>query len=187
MLVELKIHASAALSTESDKAMLLLKEKNGERMLPILMSMRRASMLTLRHQFSFPLPVPMSLADVSWQMLRTFDIRLKFVELTAIKDGNFVCRIVGERAGEERSLELCLAPDGLVMAVSAHCPIMIEEELLEAQYMHNVGDGSYALSISTLSRQMLKEALQHAVANERYEMASQLRDELAKRNLEENE
>jgi protein-arginine kinase activator protein McsA len=43
------------------------------------------------------------------------------------------------------------------------------------------GQNSFALSISVLSRQMLEDALQHAVEHENYEVASQLRDELAKR------
>ena len=94
---------------------------------------------------------------------------------------------MAERDGEERVLEFCQATDGLVMAMSAMCPIMIEEELLAAQYMHRTGEHSYALNINTLTRQMLEEALQHAVATENYEAASKLRDELAKRTPQQDE
>lgn len=181
MLVELIIHASAAISSNDHQSMVLLKEKDGSRLLPILMSLRRATMLTLRSQLAMPSPLPLSLADVSWHMLRKFDIKLTRVELTAIQDGTFFSRIVGEKNGEEKSLDFCLAQDGLVMAVTACCPIFIEEELLNAQYMKQTGENSFALNISIFSRKMLEDALQAAVAQENYEAASQLRDELAKR------
>lgn len=161
--------------------MVMLKEKDGSRILPILMSLRRATMLTLRSQLPLPSPLPLSVADVSWHMLRKFDIKLTRVELTAIKDGTFFSRIVGERDGVERSLDFCLAQDGLVMAATACCPIYVEEELLAAQYMQRTGENSFALNINVLSRQMLEDALQSAVAQENYEAASKLRDELAKR------
>ena len=166
--------------------MVLLKEKDGERILPILMSTRRASILLMRQQFRpvMPLPLPVSPADIGCQMLQKFGIELSRVELTAINDGHFICRVVGERDGEIHTVDFCQAPDGLVMAVAAGCPITIEEELLEAQYMHPTGKHSFALNINTLSRQMLEEALQHAVENENYEAASRLRDELAKRTPE---
>lgn len=181
MLVELMIHASAAISSNDHQSMLLLKEKDGSRMLPILMSQRRATTLALRDQLPFPTPIPLSVADVSWQLLRKFGVKLTKVELTTIKDGTFLSRIVGERDGEEQSLDFCLAQDGLVMAVTARCPIFVEEELLAAQYMKQTGQNSFALSISILTRQMLEDALQSAVEHENYEAASQLRDELAKR------
>jgi len=161
--------------------MILLKEKNGSRMLPILMSLRRATTLALRAQIPVPTPLPLSVPDMSWHLLRKFDIKLSRVELTAIKDGTFFARVVAERDGEERSLEFCLAQDALVMATAACCPIFVEEDILEAQYMKQTGQNSFALNINVLSRQMLEDALQNAVAHENYEAASQLRDELAKR------
>lgn len=181
MLVELLIHATASISSNDHQSMVLLKEKEGTRMLPILMSLRRAMMLTLRTQVPLPSPVPLSVADVSWHLLRKFGIKITRVELTAIKEGTFFSRIVGERDGEEKSLDICLAQDGLVMATTACCPIYVEEELLNAQYMRKVSDNSFSLNINILTRQMLEDALQAAVAQENYEAASKLRDELARR------
>ena len=58
---------------------------------------------------------------------------------------------------------------------------MIEEELFQAQYLHKIGENSFAININTFSRQMLESALTQAVESENYEAASRLRDELAKR------
>ena len=186
MLRELFIHAVAGTSSKEDQSMVLLKEKDGDRILPIMTSSRRAMSLLMRKQFGLPLPVPISPADIGCQMLLKFGVRLTSVELTTIQDGTFISRVVAKRGDEEHSVDFCQAPDGLIMAATANCPIMIEEELLEAQYMRPTGAHSYALNINTLSRQMLEDALQHAVETENYEAASRLRDELAKRTPEQD-
>ncbi len=161
--------------------MLLLKEKNGERILPIMMSTRRALTLMMRSRVPLPMPVATSVPDASLLLLRKFGIELKRMELTAIKDGVFFSKLVAERDGEEKALDFCPANDGLVLATMALCPIMIEDELLEAQYLHKTGANTFAININTLTRKMLEDALKHAVESENYEAASQLRDELAKR------
>lgn len=164
--------------------MVLLKEKDGERILPMMMSTKRAVTLMMRTKVPLPMPVATTIPDAAILMMGKFNVRLTRVVLTAIKDGTFICQIHAERDGEEKMLEFCPAADGLVLATSAMCPIMIEEELLEAQYMHKTGENSFAININTLTRKMLEEALQHAVENENYEAASRLRDELAKRSTE---
>lgn len=181
MLVELEIHAAAGVSSGSHNTMVLLKEKNGERTLPIMMSVRRSMLMLMRAKMEFPMTIPMTLPDLNYRMMQRFGINLVSVEITDLKEGVFFCRIVGEREGERQTLNLCMATDGIVMAAIAHCPIMIEEELLQAQYMHKMGDNSFALNINVLSRSMLEDALKHAVENEQYEAASHLRDELMKR------
>ncbi len=185
MLVELKLNAVGGLSTDEDRSMVLLKERDGERLLPMMMSTRRALTLMMRSRLSVPMPVAATIPDAGVLLLGKFDIHLKYVAITMIKDGTFYCSIVAEREGEVKELEFCQAVDGLVYAMAAQCPIMIEEELLEAQYMHKTGENSFALNISTMTRKMLEEALQNAVEHENYEAASHLRDELAKRNTQE--
>lgn len=164
--------------------MVLLKEKNGERILPMMMSTKRAVTLMMRTKVPLPMPVATTIPDAAILMMRKFDVQLTRVVLTAIKDGTFFCQIHADREGEEKKLEFCPAADGIVLAIAARCPIMIEEELLEAQYMHKTGENSFAININTLTRRMLEEALQHAVESENYEAASRLRDELAKRSAE---
>lgn len=167
--------------------MLLLKEKNGERILPIMMSTRRALTLMMRSRVPLPMPVAASIADASHLLMLKFGVHITKVELTAIKDAMFFCRVVAQREGEEKELDFCQAPDGLILASIALCPIMIEEELLEAQYMHKTGNNTFAININTLTRQMLEDALKHAVESENYEAASHLRDELAKRTPQQNQ
>ena len=181
MLVELKIHAVAGTVDDNDRSIVLMKEKDGERMLPIMMSSRRALMLMMRSKLPVQMPVAATLTDASVLLMQKFGVQITRVVLTKIKDGMFFCKIIAERDGEEQELDYCQAADGLVLATTAFCPVMIDEELLQAQYMHKTGENSFAININALTRQMLEKALHHAVESENYEAASHLRDELAKR------
>lgn len=181
MLIELEIHATANTGSTDGRALVVLKEKGGERLLPVMMSVRRAMIVMMRSKLPLPMPIPLSITDAVSQLVSKFGVHITRIELTAIKDGTFFCRLVGEREGEEQSVDFCQAPDGLVIAAVTHCPILIEEEMLDAQYMQKTGDHTFALNINVLTRSMLEEALKHAVESEDYEAASHLRDELAKR------
>lgn len=187
MKVELVIHAVAGSAADGDRSMLLLKEKDGSRILPIMMSTRRAVTVMMRSRVPMPMPVATSVPDASLLLLRKFGIEIKRMELTSIKDAVFICKLVGEQDGVEKQLDFLPANDGIVLATMAPCPILIEDELLEAQYLHKTGENTFAININTLTREMLEDALKHAVESENYEAASQLRDELAKRTKEEDE
>ncbi len=181
MLVELKIDAVAAISQDGERSMLLLREKDGERVFPVMMSMRRALTLSMRSKVVLPIPFPATTADAYNLLLKGFNVAVSRIQITAVKDGNVFCSIFAEREGEEFKLDFCPAHDALVIATTILCPITIEDEILEAQYMHKSGENSFAININSLSRQMLEDALRQAVASENYEAASHLRDELAKR------
>ena len=166
---------------DEGQTMLILKEKGGERILPILMSKRRAVLLKIRKSTPFLWPIPMSVADIGNQLMAKFEVHLKRIVINGITDGTYYCQVVAERDGEEQVVNVCKATDGIEMATVAGCPILIEEELFQAQYLHKIGENSFAININTFSRQMLESALTQAVEAENYEAASRLRDELAKR------
>ena len=181
MLIELEIHAIAGLASDADRSMIVLKEKNGNRILPIMTSTHRAIKIQMRNRQPFTIPVPISVPELAYLVMNKFGVKVTRVVLVAINNGVFFCKTYAEREGEEKVVELCMAHDALVLAVTANCPIMIESELFEAQYMKQMGENSYAINISTFSREMLEDALKHAIESENYEAASQLRDELARR------
>ena len=164
-----------------DQTMLILKEKGGERILPVLMEKRRAVLLKIRKSTPFTWPIPVSAADIGHHIMSKFNVHLKSVVINGITNGTYFCQIVAEREGEEQTLDVCNATDGIEMATVTGCPILIEEELFQAQYLHKIGENSFAININTFSRQMLESALTQAVETENYEAASRLRDELAKR------
>lgn len=181
MLIELEIHALAQTANKDNRTMVLLREKGGERIFPVVMSMRRAATLMMRAQIPLSIPVAATLSDAYNLLLLKFDIAIKRIEFYDIANGTFLCKIVAEQNGKECVVDTCQAPDALVIACTSVCPIMIERDLFEAQYMRKTGENSFAINISTLTRKMLEEALEHAVATEDFEIATRLRDELARR------
>lgn len=73
--------------------------------------------------------------------------------------------------------------DGVLLALVAHLDIMMEENFfLHQSVAYDPESHGMALPINVLSSKMLKGALQKAIDEENYEMASQLRDELKRRN-----
>ena len=181
MQIELELHALASTGGDADRTMVILREKGGERILPVMMSTRRATMLMMRSQIPLPIPVAATVADAYNLVLLRYDIHLARIEFSSIANGMFLCKVFVKHDGEEEMVEMCQAPDALVMAATSVCPITIDKELFEAQYMRKTGEHTFAVSINTLTRKMLQEALDHAVATENFEAATQIRDELARR------
>lgn len=180
-LIDLEIHGTAATSAENDQMVLILKEVNGERILPISTSTKRALLLMSRRMVPVSIPLPISVADAMHLLLDKMDIKMQRVELTTVQDGHVLSRLVAEKDGQEYTVDFCPAPDGLIIHVAFGCRLCIEEELLEAQYMRKVGENAYVMNINTASRAMLEDALKQAVNSENYEVASKLKAELDKR------
>ena len=75
----------------------------------------------------------------------------------------------------------CRAADGLILAYTFNSPITIGESLLAQQYMRELDGGLYSMPVNSVNIEALKEALERAIEEENYELASQLRDEIERR------
>ena len=74
------------------------------------------------------------------------------------------------------------ASDGVLIAQIAGLPIYMEERLLMRQGMpFNEKDVGVSVPVNVISNDMLRRALDKAVSEEDYEKASQIRDELRRR------
>ena len=75
-----------------------------------------------------------------------------------------------------------------MLSLRAGFPLYVYEDILEKEHLRNISsDGSsYTMSINSVDIDMLKRAMDEAVQCEDYERASQLRDEIRKRENEEN-
>lgn len=72
--------------------------------------------------------------------------------------------------------------DAVLLSLVAHLDILMEENFFQKQSVpYDAKAHSMALPINSLNTKMLKGALQKAIDEENYEMASQIRDELNKR------
>ena len=72
--------------------------------------------------------------------------------------------------------------DAVLLSVMSDIPLYIENNLMERQcFPFDENAQSIAIPINTMDLPRLKSALEHAVENENYELASQLRDEIKRR------
>ena len=73
--------------------------------------------------------------------------------------------------------------DAVLLSIISNIPLYIEDRLFERQKIpFDELSQSIAIPINTMDLPRLKMALEHAVENENYELASQLRDEIKRRN-----
>lgn len=73
--------------------------------------------------------------------------------------------------------------DVISLALRKKFPLYVYEDILEREQLRNISpDGStYTVSVNTIDLNSLKKAMAEAVEQEDYERASQLRDEIRKR------
>lgn len=155
---------------------LLLRERGGRRHVPLLID--RAGAELLRRVDAGERSEGLSLA---LQMTAAFGLLPVNVSIGWIHGHRYsaVVRLGCEDLGY-REVETDLA-DGIALAMLADCPIRMLRKVFETQLGRQRGDGMVALPISAMSRELLDEALKSAVAEENFELASLIRDEIKSR------
>lgn len=93
--------------------------------------------------------------------------------------GEYKCALTHRYDGSQTPIRMS---DGVLLALVAKLDILIGHHLfLQQSILYNKESHSMAIPINVLNKKMLEQALEKAVDEENYEMASVLRDELRKR------
>lgn len=99
--------------------------------------------------------------------------------ISDVIDGEYRCMLVNETTFESLPMR---ASDAIFFANISNSPIYIEYNLMMRQSVrYSANPNGMALPINSLSDEMLRQALDKAVADENYELASNLRDEMNRR------
>lgn len=150
-------------------------------MLPVLMSRSDAHQLVVRHYRTGTVEGYRLMADVLSVAFGQMDAAVCEVRIEAVYSGMTFCTLYYLHDEVRHQITGCRASDGLLLATAVNCPVTIEETLLEHQYMREVSEGVYSMPVNSVSYTALEQALQRAIEEENYELASQLRDELKRR------
>ena len=102
------------------------------------------------------------------------------------KGGVFYSYLYFDKDGEELKID-ARTSDAVALALRYRCPMYATEDVIESEHLHDLGEGKFSVPITSVSLQMLEEALALAVEKEDYEQASHLRDEIRRRKEEEKE
>lgn len=158
--------------------MALLREKDGKRTLPVMMGPVEAqSVAAALRRLNAPRP---GIFDLYLETLDRLDTILDRVEIFKIEGGVFYSRLYLDKDGCISSIE-CRTSDAISLAMKAQAPILIDDTLFDDHCMKPEGKGAFSMPISTVTMQVLLEALDKAVQNEDYEFAARLRDEINSR------
>ena len=187
--IELDIVALSHSVTQSHSYAIVLGELDGKRRLPIVIGGFEAQAIAVAMEKMKP-NRPLT-HDLFKNALDSFDINLKEIVINNLIDGIFYAKLVCSKNGEIFEID-SRTSDAIAMAVRFECPIytfdfilkdagvILEDEgateSVKTKKTQQGKDGYASMSITALNK-----LLQDVLADEDYEKAAKIRDEINKR------
>lgn len=160
---------------------LMLREADGWRKLSVIIGMAEAQAILVAMRgvkFSRPL-----LHDVYVSTLEKMNVSLEEVVIYKVVDGVYYS-LLELRQGEDSYRVEARTSDAVALALRCHAPIYTIESLMQREHIQEGENGAISIPVSSVGIPMLREALERAIKDENYELAAQLRDEIARRGLD---
>ena len=182
--VELKIHDMSTTLHPADAYALVLEEKEGGRKIPVIIGHLEAQAIKVM-MIGYRPPRPLT-HDLFPALTSQLGVELKKILIYKAKDGVFYSYLCFDKDGEELKID-SRTSDAIALALRYRCPMYATEEVMTTEHLRDLGEGKFSVPITSVSLQMLEEALAVAIEKEDYEQASHLRDEIHRRKGEENQ
>lgn len=191
--IELKIIGLSYSQTQSGAYALVLAEKIGARRLPIIIGGFEAQSIAIELENMKP-SRPLT-HDLFKSFVESFDVTIGEVLIYNLVEGVFYAKIVCQKDGEVVELD-ARTSDAIAVGIRAGCPVYTFEHILSSagiqleDEIEAEGPGQEEVveevaetnELKAASPDKLEEMLQQAIDQEDYERASEIRDELNKRN-----
>lgn len=200
--VKLNVLGISYSQTQSGAYALVLAEEAGDRRIPIIIGGFEAQAIAIQLEGLKP-PRPLT-HDLFLSFATSFGITIIEVVIYKLEEGVFYSKLVCEDADKTLTVD-ARTSDGIALALRFKCPIYTTEDILarsgiildiekedtkktsiqdpdfgEPFLKERPGKGTEELKDFTISD--LKDMLQEAIKQENYERASNIRDEINKRN-----
>lgn len=205
--VKLNVLGISYSQTQSGAYALVLSEEEGTRRIPIIVGGFEAQAIAIELEGLNP-PRPLT-HDLFKKFSDTFGIRLLEVNIHKLEEGVFFANVLFDNGDRQISLD-ARTSDAIALALRFKCPIYTTSEIvdkagivLDFDQAQGAGEGEAGPGLaekkdppaagkkkgrrSKLTEQPteeLKSMLEKAVANEDYERASEIRDEIRRRQNE---
>lgn len=200
--IQLNIKGISYSQTQSGAYALVLSEIEGSRTLPIIIGAFEAQSIAIALEKEIRPPRPLT-HDLFKTFSDRFAIQIKEVIIHKLVDGVFFSSLVCQKDGVEEVIDTRTS-DAIAIAVRFNAPIYTYENILDKAGVYlkveeelELSNPSESESVSTeidtiletdtaapfskFSMQDLNEKLSKAVADENYELAARIRDEISKR------
>ncbi|MES2810128.1 MAG: bifunctional nuclease family protein [Bacteroidota bacterium] len=184
--------------TQSGAYALVLGEVGGRRRLPIIIGSFEAQAIAIEIEKMTP-SRPLT-HDLFKSFAEAYHIMIQEVIIYNLVDGIFFSKLICSDGKKVMEID-ARTSDAIAIAVRFDCPIYTYEFILSSAgiviegndfvYLENIGEtpeevtptpsGSGATGFTALSEDELKAKLQEALAEESYEKAAKIRDELNRR------
>lgn len=191
--IKLEIVGLSYSQTQSGAYALVLAESGGKRRLPIIIGGFEAQAIAIELEKMTPTR-PLT-HDLFKSFAQTFAIEVKEVVIYNLVEGIFYSKLICEKDGVLSEID-ARTSDAIAIGVRFNCPvftfenilssagILLEDELLEQEnfeFDEPTDESTKGNSWKSLSIAELETQLNEAIANEDYELASKIRDEINKR------
>ncbi|NVK52404.1 MAG: bifunctional nuclease family protein [Flavobacteriaceae bacterium] len=199
-LKQLTIKGISYSQTQSGAYALVLSEIDGNRTLPIIIGAFEAQSIAIALEKEIKPPRPLT-HDLFKTFADRYQIQVKQVIIHKLVDGVFFSSLISEKNGVEEVID-ARTSDAIALAVRFNAPIYTYEEILDKAGIYLKVEEQLSIEESDLqaddlvaeiisesseehytekSIEELYKELDAAVANENYELAAKIRDEISKR------
>jgi hypothetical protein len=115
--------------------LIVLKEKNGERILPIVIGLNEASAIKLKISGFMP-PRPLT-HDLFYATIENLEASIDKIIIDKLEENTFHAKIcLKTAAGQIKAID-ARPSDSIALAVRAHAPIFVEDEVMKQSGMLN--------------------------------------------------
>jgi bifunctional DNase/RNase len=193
--IKLDIVGLSYSQTQSGAYALVLGESGGKRRLPIIIGGFEAQAIAIELESMAPTR-PLT-HDLFKNFADQFEIVIKEVVIYNLVEGIFYSKLICEQNGNKIDID-ARTSDAIALGVRFKCPVYTFETILSSAGI--LLDDDQELEVTTsplaevkeektvgfgdLSDEELEKQLEEAIAQEDYELASRVRDEINKRNGE---
>lgn len=115
--------------------LVVLKEKNGERILPIIIGIAEASAIKLKISGVNP-PRPLT-HDLLHSMLKDLEADIQRVVIDKLEQGTFHAKLFLRTSAGSIKIIDARPSDSIALAVRAHAPIFVEDEVFSQAVVYN--------------------------------------------------
>lgn len=191
--IKLEIVGLSYSQTQSGAYALVLSEAEGNRRLPIIIGGFEAQAIAIELEQMVPTR-PLT-HDLFKNFATAFEITVKEVIIYNLVEGIFYSKLICEQNGQTLEID-ARTSDAIAIGVRFKCPVYTYESILssagimldETEMEDDIAGDTFEAeeegetgSLESLSEKELNQQMDDAVANEDYELASKIRDELNRR------
>lgn len=179
---EVKVIAISYSQSQIGSYVVILSEINGFRKLPIVVKTHDAQSIALKIENIDP-PRPTS-HDTIHQLSQVFHLDCQDVYIHKVFEGVFYAKSRFTNGIDSVDIEMS-SGDAIITSLQFDCPLYVSEEVLSSCGISSDENGEFVQSDEPEERRVvsvddLKQMMEDALSNEDYEIAAELRDQIAK-------